>query len=402
MHRITRRGFVAGSVALAAYSIGRRAFAFSAPAQQPAALPSAIRVHLFSGLEISRVDVASSSLLTVAIGSASRQLPALTFDRTGALTGELTNLNVGDAPVVIQAQGPLEVSASGPTTSHAPRHYNGTIMLQRSGASVLAVNAVDLDSYVASTLASEISPSWPVESLKAQAIVTRTYGVRAAAHSAARPYDVTDDTSNQVYQGLDGVVPTFVSAASATSGMTLQVGGGPADVFYSAACGGHTADSVELTGRDGPPYLRGIADSDGGGRPYCTPAPFFAWENTLKTDDLSRVVGDFADIQVKDRWLDGRAKVVRIVRTSGAPSYDMDARQFYSQMASVLGYKVLPSTMFDVIVSVNGFVFKGHGLGHGVGMCQWGARGRANAGLQAAQIVEAYFPGTVLSNPSLR
>ena len=90
--------------------------------------------------------------------------------------------------------------------------------------------------------------------------------------------------------------------------------------------------------------------------------------------------------------------------TSGTvtPSYDMDARQFYSQMASVLGYKVLPSTMFDVIVSVKGFVFKGHGLGHGVGMCQWGARGRANAGLQAAQIVEAYFPGTVLSNPSLR
>ncbi|MBV8366252.1 MAG: hypothetical protein JO194_07105, partial [Candidatus Eremiobacteraeota bacterium] len=158
---------------------------------------------------------------------------------------------------------------------------------------------------------------------------------------------------------------------------------------------------IELTGREGPTYLRGIDDSDNG-RPYCTPAPFFAWENTIKPDDLARVVGELSDIQVKDRWLDLRAKTVRIVRTSGAPSYDMDGRQFYAQVAGALGYKVLPSTMFDVIETVDGYLFKGHGLGHGVGMCQWGARGRANAGMPAAQIVEAYFPGTVLVNASIR
>jgi len=63
----------------------------------------------------------------------------------------------------------------------------------------------------------------------------------------------------------------------------------------------------------------------------------------------------------------------------------------------VLGYKVIPSALFDVTRNGAGFDFIGHGVGHGVGMCQWGARGRADAGMSATQILAAYFPGTVVS-----
>ncbi|MBV8281359.1 MAG: SpoIID/LytB domain-containing protein, partial [Candidatus Eremiobacteraeota bacterium] len=315
---------MAGGIALAAFGMSRwaRAEAKTVPSPTPG-LPPSIRVHLFSGLGVSRVEVSGSAPLDLSIGSATRTLPSIAFDATGALTGELTNLSVGDAPVTIRSAAPLTVNAFSQTASLALHHYDSPIVLQRSGAAVLAVNLVELESYVGATLASEISPSWPPESLKAQAIVARTYAVHAAAHSAGRPYDVTDDTSNQVFAGLDGIVPVFTAATTATAGMTLQAAGQPADVFYSATCGGHTADAQELTGRPSPPYLQGIPDSENGGKPYCTPSPFFAWENTVKATDLARVVGDLADIQVKDRWNDGRAKTVRVVRTE-AGSYDMD------------------------------------------------------------------------------
>lgn len=365
-----------------------------------------IRVRLFTGSIVMRVEAAGSVPLSVSIGPEARTLAAVAFDAaSGKVTGDGTNLAGCDKPVEIRATAPISITAFGASGSLGTRRYNGAISLQCTAQGLLAINAVDIESYVASTLASEISPGWAPESLKAQAIVARTYGARAAVHATAHAYDVTDDTSNQVYHGLDDVAASFVGAASSTAGMIVTASGAPADVFYSAVCGGHTAGSIQLTGRPGPPYLDGIADVDGGGRAYCTPAPFFAWENSVPADAMARVVdvpsADLGDVSVVDRWPDGRAKTVRVSRY-GASSVDLDGHKFYAHCSAVLGYKVLPSAMFEISRTTAGFTFTGHGLGHGVGMCQWGARGRANAGMLAAQILTAYFPGTALYNPTLR
>jgi stage II sporulation protein D len=367
---------------------------------------TSIRVKLFTGSIVTRVEAAGSVPLSVSAGHETRTLASVTFDATtGKVTGAGTDLSGCDTPVIIQATAPIGITAFGASGSFGTRHYNGAISLQCSAQGLLTINTVDMESYVASTLASEISPGWAPESLKAQAIVTRTYGARAALHATSRLYDVTDDTSNQVYHGLDDVVPSFVGAASSTAGMIVSASSAPADVFYSAVCGGHTAGSIQLTGRPGPPYLDGIADVDGSGRAYCTPAPFFAWENSVPADAMARVVdvpsADLGDVSVLDRWPDGRAKTVRVSRYA-ASSVDLDGHKFYAHCSAVLGYKVLPSAMFEISRTTAGFTFTGHGLGHGVGMCQWGARGRANAGMPAAQILAAYFPGTTLYNPTLR
>jgi stage II sporulation protein D len=391
----SRGNFLAGGLAVTA------ALAVPAPPNV-----SSIRVKLFTGLTVTRVDVAGSVPLSVSVGTDTRTMAAVSFDSSsGQLTGDGTNIGAGDTPVAVRATAPIGVTAYGAAGAVATRRYNGAISLQRTAQGLLAINTVDIESYVAVTLASEISPGWAPESLKAQAIVTRTYGARAAVHATSRAYDVTDDTSNQVYHGLDDVVASFVVAASSTAGMIVSASGAPADVFYSAVCGGHTAGSIQLTGRPGPQYLDGIADVDGSGRAYCTPAPFFAWENSVPADAMARVVdvpsADLGDVSVLDRWPDGRAKTVRVSRYA-ASSIDLDGHKFYAHCSAVLGYKVLPSAMFEIARSIAGFTFTGHGLGHGVGMCQWGARGRANAGLPAAQILAAYFPGTALYNPTLR
>jgi stage II sporulation protein D len=399
----SRGRFLAGGLAMTAV--------FAMPELSAARDPTppnitSIRVKLFTGSIITRVEAAGSVPLTVSVGSQTRTLAAVAFDAaSGKVTGEGMNIAACDTPVVISATAPIGFSAFAASGALGTRHYNGAISLQCTAQGLLAVNSVDMESYVASTLASEISPGWAPESLKAQAIVTRTYGVRAAVHNGSRQYDVTDDTSNQVYHGLDDVATSFVAAASSTAGMIVTAAGAPADVFYSAVCGGHTANSYQLTGRPGPAYLQGIADVDGGGRAYCTPAPFFAWENSVPADAMARVLdvpsADLGDVSVTDRWPDGRAKTVRVSRY-GASSVDLDGHKFYAHCSAVLGYKVLPSAMFEISRTTAGFTFTGHGLGHGVGMCQWGARGRAGAGMPAAQILSAYFPGTTLLNPTLR
>jgi stage II sporulation protein D len=360
-----------------------------------------VRVKLFSGLLVARLDVSGLVPLSVTFGGASTPAALASFDALSA-TATLDGRQVPlfDAPIAIASPAPFALTAYTSGGQTLQRRYNGALAVTRQGAGFALINTVDVDSYVASTLASEISPGWATESIKAQAIASRTYVVRAATHSSAKEYDVTDDTSSQVYHGLDGIAPSFSSAVAATSGAIVMAGNAAADIFYSSACGGHTAGSIELTGRTGPPYLSGVPDTDPGGHAYCAPAPYFAWKNSIAHEAMARALGVPADklagVEVTERWPGGRVKKLRVSRSDSAGE-DVDGRRFYVDVGSMLGYKVLPSSFFDVARDGDAFVINGHGLGHGVGMCQWGARGRADAGATAQQILAAYFPGTHLS-----
>jgi stage II sporulation protein D len=360
-----------------------------------------IRVKLFAGLTIVRLDVSGLVPLSLALGAGQISAAQVTFDAaagTLAIDGRVAPLK--DPVISIGSPAPFAVQAASNGGRSLSRRYNGSLAVAVQDGALTLINDVDIDSYVASTLASEISPGWAVEAVKAQAIAARTYAARAADHAKTRAFDVTDDTSSQVYRGLDGIAPAFSSAVAATSGLILTAGGAPADVFYSSSCGGHTAGSIELTGRPGPPYLEGIADADASGRAYCASAPYFAWKNSIARDAMARALEIPADrlagVSVAERWPGGRVKRLRVSRADG-PDFDFDGRRFYVNVAEALGYKVLPSSLFDIALDGSAFAVTGHGLGHGVGMCQWGARGRADAGMTAEAILAAYFPGTKIT-----
>jgi stage II sporulation protein D len=337
-----------------------------------------IRVRLFSSRSLIRADVTGADA-----------------DGTSVLFS--FDANTTFKPTVIGGGVPLTVSAYDAGGLVASRRYAGTVTVAPDSASILIVNTVDSEAYTASVLAAEMSPNWHSESLKAQAIAIRTYAVHAAAKSK-KPYDLGDDTASQVYPGMDAVSDRFTSAAQATAGLVLYAGESVADVFYSAACGGHTASSAELTGGSAPSYLRGIADLDGSGGAYCSKAPYFSWQNVIPSGALERIFdlepGDLADVDASATWPEGRVKNVKARSRRGFEN-TMDGRVFYGRCGALLGYKVVPSTLFRVEPDPGGFLFTGHGIGHGIGMCQWGARGRADAGTNAAAILAAYFPGTV-------
>lgn len=357
-----------------------------------------VRVKLFSGVALAGLEVASDGQLAIAKAGASFPASNVLVDlATGTATADGRRIDLAGEAVAVSSATPLLLVAHSRSTP-IRRRYAGSIELRYDGKSLLVVNAVDVETYVASILSSEIPAAWPAEALEAQAIATRTYALHAQALGGARnPYDLTDDTSSQVYRGSDGVPAPLVRAAVATTGLIVRSGGEPAEVFYSSTCGGHTASAAELTGREAPPHLRGIADTDASGRAYCARAPYFSWRNTIVADALGRVFNepkrDVRALAVEERWPDGRVKKLRAELSRGE-AVTMDGRIFYNRASSLLGYKVVPSTLFEVFADSGGFRFVGHGVGHGVGLCQYGARGRAQAHMSAQAILAAYFPNT--------
>ena len=158
--------------------------------------------------------------------------------------------------------------------------------------------------------------------------------------------------------------------------------------------------TAEITGVPAPPYLSGEPDADARGSAYCTSSPYFTWRNSLSASAISRVTGvdDVRGVTIIVRWPDGRARTVRVQSSDGA-AHDFEGHHFYSRASAVLGYKVVPSALFEISNRNDGsFELDGHGVGHGVGMCQWGANGRASAGQRASAILAAYFPGTVVAS----
>ena len=354
-----------GSAGLAAFVLPRRTYAADKA-------PSIVRVRIFSGVELTAADISG------------------------------VHLDASSPPTAVSAHGaPLTVTVHRTDGSTIERHFAGEIRSSALDGKLALVNNVDLEAYVASVLASEISSSWHAETLKAQAIAIRTYALRRMLRRQSMPYDLVDDTSNQVYHGLDGITPPLSNAALATAGQSLAYQNAPADVWYHSACGGHTAASTEVSGSVAPPYLQGTPDIDDRGRAYCSISPYYTWRNMLTAGALANVVGvdksTLAGVSITERWPDGRARTVRITTVDGAMR-DMDGHLFYARASAVLGYKVVPSALFDLRGDPNaGYVLSGHGVGHGVGMCQWGAEGRARAGIASTAILAAYFPGTSLT-----
>lgn len=252
------------------------------------------------------------------------------------------------------------------------------------------VNTLPLDAYLYGVLSREVSASWPRAAQEAQAIVARTYAIGKLR--PARRYDVVAGDADQHYDGIGGETVAGRDAIDATAGTIVTYAGAPAEVAYSACCGGHTADAGE-TWRVSVPYLQGLVD------PYCTGTPDFEWDATIAPDDLARAFGGNLEgagrlrrVDLRDRDDSGRPRVISFMGDSGR--YDAPAREFRSK----LGTNIVRSTLLRTatVQSDGAVALTGNGRGHGVGFCQWGARVMGASGAQARTIVEFYFPATGL------
>ena len=257
----------------------------------------------------------------------------------------------------------------------------------------MLVTTIDVDAYLQGVVPLESPPSWPSAALEAQAIVARTFAL--ARRSFSRPYDVQANESDQRWGGVEAEHPAATAAILASRGKTLRFGNGPASVFYSSCCGGHTADVSAVWNGAPLPYLRGVID------PYCLQAPEYRWERAVSLDRVvaafgARTGGTLVGTALSDPDPTGRPRSVALMGATTATVPVADFRR-------ALGYDVvrslwLRSVRIDPSQAAPRLLIEGSGRGHGVGLCQWGAKFFAASGAQAADILGLYFPGTTVSS----
>ena len=251
------------------------------------------------------------------------------------------------------------------------------------------VRQVPLEQYVAGVVHSEMPSSWPAEALKAQAVAVRTYVLWQRKRRSGQRYHVRSDVLDQVYGGrVDSDSPAS-RAAAATRGQVLVWSGELAHTYFHATCGDHTASAQEVWGQ-AQPYLGGVRCG------FCRDAgKQFRWSVHVDKSELSRAlkqtgVGHVKNLRMGSRFPSGRLQTVRVM---GRGSKDIPA----TKLRALLGYNRLFSTWITRIQPTSqGVTCTGQGHGHGVGMCQWGARGMAQQGSIAKQILAHYYPGTRL------
>ena len=225
---------------------------------------------------------------------------------------------------------------------------------------------------------------------EAQAIVARTY---ALGKAAGRRKPTTSSRAKAIsataaFRGGDGA-KAVPPVDAATAGKIVTYLDAPAHVAYGSCCGGHSADAASVWGTSFP-YLRGVADSN------CAGTPEYRWQLDLSqaalATELGRPFEGIGDLQSAAlRGLDEGGRPHDLALTGSAGSLVVATRAFRDS----LGTSLVRSTFLSVAVRGGGIHVDGAGRGHGVGLCQWGAR-VLGATWNAADIVAFYFPGTSL------
>lgn len=305
------------------------------------------------------------------------------------------------------AAAPLMLAFPEQRSWAAPTPYDGTLHVcpdERSGIRI--INDVGIEPYVAGVVAGEAWPTFSVETLRAQAIVARTFVLDQMLRRDAAPWDIVASQGGQVYRGIrsDQLGRRSREAAEYTRGIvcTWREADGERifPTYYSAACGGVSQSAAIFGEGDNIPPLAGGVRCD-----YCRIAPggAYRWEPvTLSLEEVSarlaarypalQEIGKVSDVQVIERNGDGRPVRVRL-SGSGEASYDLLAESF----RLALGGGLVRSTDCRMQVKGNLLEFsEGKGFGHGLGLCQWGAEGQALEGRRAGEIIRYYYPGVTL------
>lgn len=262
------------------------------------------------------------------------------------------------------------------------RVYRGNIRISVLRKQLFAVNYVDIEDYLKSVVPSEMPFTWPMEALKAQAVVARTY---ALYHKAGpnKEYDLYSGTKSQMYKGVRYEKSNSNMAVYLTGEMCLYDNRKLVPTYYHSTCGGNTinADSV---------WKKALDSIEGVDCKYCKDSPHYKWKKSIGKRKLGKILS-------KNGYEIGKIKKINVEK--GKP-YRIFIEDKYGKLQVLdvnkfrilVGAEIVRSSNFRVKVGWFRVKFKGNGWGHCVGLCQWGARGMALKGYSYKQILQHYYP----------
>ncbi|MFL5605988.1 MAG: SpoIID/LytB domain-containing protein [Gemmatimonadaceae bacterium] len=326
--------------------------------------------------------------------------------RVSARREDASSVPLRESPIIVRPIDP------GGTIEFNGRRWRGELLVSATDDGLLVVNRVRMDDYLRGVVPLEIgtSAAGDAAAVEAQAVTARSYAVTRLG-DGHRAYDMTATTQDQVYGGASVESLIGNRSVDATHGLVLLFNGAVVNAPYHANCGGYTAAPQDSWRAAAEPYLQRVSDQiPGTTRFYCDQAPRFRWTRVIGSDELRDLVGRY--VRNLPGGAGGVGTVTNVAVTTVTPggrvgtlTVDTDRGRWSlrgNEIRSALrtpGGELLYSTYFSVDVAsgrrgVETLTLHGGGNGHGVGMCQSGAIGRARAGQDFRTILRTYYPGT--------
>ncbi|MDP4089495.1 MAG: SpoIID/LytB domain-containing protein [Bacillota bacterium] len=283
------------------------------------------------------------------------------------------------------------------------RNYYGSMLFKIKSGFIYPINTVNIEDYVKGVIGYEMSDSFPMEALKAQAVASRTYGIYKI--KAGSEFDVDDTTTYQVYKGFNKSFINVPQAVEATKGEILFYNGYVlSNALFSADNGGYTEDAANVWGNP-VSYLQAKKDDFDDYTRYSN-SKNYDWLVTYTNQQLTDILNSklltsgnsFVSINTSTIafYISGRVSNLEI-------NY-LDSTGTVQTMAlsknSARTFFGLKSAMYTVTYNEEAgtYAFNGHGNGHGLGMSQIGAVNRAQAGQTYVDILAFYYDGATVEN----
>lgn len=365
-------------------------------------------------------EAPADSVWRLAVSESEKKPAVAVFDGEGRVIATAQSISIvaaSDATVRLWSEAEFKGKGKG-------RTYRGALVVRVRGRTFQVINALNLEDYLLGVVPSEMSPSSPLEALKAQAIAARSKALANLSKHKTDGFNLCATEHCQAYGGVDFEKDSTTQAVHDTRGVVLTYKGKIVDAVYCTTCGGMTANSEDVWLKNPVPYLRSVTD---GGLAQilnalipvplsqlelffkspvdacCKPtddatlrAKNFRWTREISFADVERwaqakkKIGKLASVAVLERAWNGRIKRLEINGEDGSLvlAGDWDIRQFFHNLPSSA---FIVETLKDVSGKLTILKLWGVGWGHGVGMCQEGAVNLARSGWTAEAILKHYF-----------
>ena len=339
----------------------------------------------------------------------SGRIRATRVDRSGGIGGA-TTIELPEPAIIQSPAGFLKIQ---------DKSYRETVRIHAEGSLCEAVNEIDLEKYLSGLVNAEFNSRWSPEAVGAQVVAARTYAlfkIREARTSGLQHFDLDSTQRDQVYDGSVREDPRSTRAVERTRGLVLTSNGTlPLKAFYHSTCGGRTELPQKVWGNPFPGFHKTVPC------PFCAGSPGFHWETTFSTQEVAQALkrgarsegapsawpadweriltrAGLEDMQTEQADPEGRVERVKTRWTWGGSSFQLTVSA--SKFREWVGAARLKSAKFSFTPSrssvAGAWHIVGRGNGHGVGMCQWGAKVMGDRGFTTASILRHYYPDSIL------
>lgn len=357
-----------------------------------------IRVNVTPG-GVESFQIQIQSKFTLVSLETKKELPVTLDSKTSKVSSTKSGIQVGSQRI---DSNQVEIRPDKSPAIRINGHlYRGVMRLhRRTDGLVSAVNVLPIEEYLASVVDSEMPAKFPDAARQAQAIVARTYALYQKEHADPNSvFDLLSSQRSQKYLGVEyldkagkrlaGESDSSRKAVKATRGLVCQHEGRLFCTYYSAVCGGRTTNG-HLFFKDAVSLLRSVPCD------WCQASPYYRWKADIKESEFREKA--LPKSQTNSKTPISSIRQISETDDKSVCRFEVEDRGRRTTLTGVelrerLPQGMLSSPHFQMRLEKDRVIFEGRGHGHGVGFCQWGAKGQAEAGKSCLDIIRHYYPG---------